>query len=244
MLVLQKGKYSARLAETAAEVQAAQALRHLSFVAARGLGAAGGLDIDRHDASARHMLICDADGAVVCCWRMQVHPDGGAVAGGYAAGLYDLSRLSRYAAPLVEMGRFCIHPDRHDPDILRVAWGAMTRFVDAQGVGMMFGCTSFHGADPLRHAPALRHLAARHVAPDRWAPLPRACETVALAALPPVPADPARVPPLLRTYLLMGGWISDHAVIDRQMDTLHVFTGVEVGAVPPARARALRELAG
>ena len=52
------------------------------------------------------------------------------------------------------------------------------------------------------------------------------------------------MPPLLRTYLMMGGWVSDHAVMDRQLGTMHVFTGVEIKAIPPARARALRALAG
>ena len=52
------------------------------------------------------------------------------------------------------------------------------------------------------------------------------------------------MPPLLRTYLMMGGWVSDHAVVDDDMNTLHVFTGLEIAAVPPARARALRMVAG
>ena len=52
-----------------------------------------------------------------------------------------------------------------------------------------------------------------------------------------------QMPPLLRTYLGMGGWVSDHAVIDRAMQTLHVFTGVEIAAIPPARVRALRAVA-
>jgi len=51
------------------------------------------------------------------------------------------------------------------------------------------------------------------------------------------------MPPLLRAYLRMGGWVSDHAVIDRDLGTLHVFTGLEIRAVPPARARALRAVA-
>ena len=35
----------------------------------------------------------------------------------------------------------------------------------------------------------------------------------------------------------MGGWVSDHAVVDRQMNTLHVFTGLEIAAIPrPAKA--------
>jgi putative hemolysin len=52
------------------------------------------------------------------------------------------------------------------------------------------------------------------------------------------------MPPLLRTYLLMGGCVSDHAVIDGDLNTLHVFTGLEIAAIPPARARALRAVAG
>ena len=60
---------------------------------------------------------------------------------------------------------------------------------------------------------------------------------------PDLKAAQAKMPPLLRTYLLMGGWVSDHAVIDRDLGTLHVFTGLEIGAVPPARARLLRGLA-
>ncbi|MEO1331759.1 MAG: ornithine-acyl-ACP acyltransferase, partial [Pseudomonadota bacterium] len=57
-------------------------------------------------------------------------------------------------------------------------------------------------------------------------------------------ADPARamrlMPPLLRGYLSLGGWVSDHAVIDPELNTLHVFTGVEVKRVPKSRARLLR----
>ena len=54
----------------------------------------------------------------------------------------------------------------------------------------------------------------------------------------------AGLPPLLRTYLGMGGWVSDHAVVDRELDTLHVFTCVEVDRVPAARAASLRAVAG
>jgi putative hemolysin len=53
-----------------------------------------------------------------------------------------------------------------------------------------------------------------------------------------------QMPPLLKTYLMMGGWVSDHAVIDRQMNTLHVFTGVEIVAIPETRKRLLRAVAG
>ena len=52
------------------------------------------------------------------------------------------------------------------------------------------------------------------------------------------------MPPLLRSYPAMGGWVSDHAVVDRDLNTLHVFTGLEIAAIPPARVKALRAVAG
>jgi hypothetical protein len=42
----------------------------------------------------------------------------------------------------------------------------------------------------------------------------------------------------------MGGWVSDHAVVDRQLNTMHVFTGVEIGMIPGARKRLLRAVIG
>ena len=49
-----------------------------------------------------------------------------------------------------------------------------------------------------------------------------------------------RLPPLLKTYLMMGGWVIDHVVVDHYMGTLHVFTGVEIGKIPAARNGALK----
>ena len=59
MLTLRKGRYRARFAETEADVQRAQRLRHLSFVENRGLAAdrktaGGAIDADAFDAICRH----------------------------------------------------------------------------------------------------------------------------------------------------------------------------------------------
>ena len=90
-------------------------------------------------------------------------------------------------------------------------------------------------------------LAERHLAPKRWLPRVKAPDVFRFAARlrrkPDMRRAMARMPPLLRTYLLMGGWVSDHAVVDRDMNTLHVFTGVEIGTIPPARKRLLRAVA-
>ncbi|MBW6505768.1 MAG: GNAT family N-acetyltransferase [Rhodobacteraceae bacterium] len=249
MQPLRKGRLIARLAQTAPDLARAQALRWRAFRAAgQGAAATEGRDEDAFDARCLHLLVEEAapGGALLACCRLLPLASGGAVATSYAAQFYDLARLARYPGPLLEVGRFCIRPGSPDPDILRLAWGALTRLVDARGVAMLFGASSFAGTDPTPYLPAFAHLAAHHLAPDRWMPAPKAPELLHFAT----PAHPARVappppqiPPLLRSYLAMGGWVCDHAVIDREMNTLHVFTGVEIAAIPPARARLLRALA-
>jgi putative hemolysin len=242
------GRYRARLAESAADVAATQALRHLCFVEAAGWPARpGGLEADGFDARCRHVMIEETpSGRLVCSFRIMDLAAGAEIGRSYAAQFYDLGRLADYALPMVEVGRFCMHPEARDADVLRLAWGALARIVDGQGVGMLFGCSSFAGTDPAPYAGAFALLAQAHVAPAAVAPGVKATEVVRFGAGAPVDRlrALAAMPPLLRTYLGMGGWVSDHAVIDRDLGTLHVFTGVEIGAIPPGRARALRAVAG
>ena len=188
-------------------------------------------------------------GEAVCCFRLMPLADGAEIGRSYAAQFYDLSALLAFPGPMVEMGRFCLHPDRHDPDILRVAWGAMTAYVDAQGVAFLFGCASFPGTDVRPYSEAFAALKAHHLAPDRWQPQVKAPHVFRFAEnLNGAPdsegRDAAHAAPCCKTYLTMGGWVSGHAVVDAQMNTLHVFTGVEIAAIPPARKRLLRAVAG
>jgi putative hemolysin len=249
MPILGTSRYVARHASTAEDVKAAQRLRHLSFIE---LGEADprpdGLDSDRFDEVCDHVLVEDrASGDLVCCFRLLPLDAGVEIGRSYSAQYYELAALEDFPGRMVEMGRFCIHPDWKDPDILRTAWGAMTAFVDTEGVEMLFGCSSFHGTDAAGYLDAFAMLRDRHLAPKRWLPRVKAPDVFRFARRLRRKPNPKMamltMPPLLRTYLLMGGWVSDHAVVDHQMNTLHVFTGLEIGAIPPARARLLRAIA-
>ena len=242
MLTLTKGRYRAALAQTPADIAAAQALRGVAFGMMHP-------DCDAFDSICSHILVHDIkSGALICCFRMLPLDDGSEISRSYSAQYYELSALEAFEGRMVEMGRFCIHPDWTDPDILRVAWGAMAAYVDETGVEMLFGCSSFSGTETAQYLDAFAMLKARHLAPKRWLPRVKAPDVFRFAARlrrsPDAKKAMLRMPPLLRTYLLMGGWVSDHAVVDRQMNTLHVFTGLEIGAIPPARKRLLRAVAG
>ena len=242
-------RYRAKLAETDEDVLACQRLRYLAFIEARGLATdARGepRDEDEFDAHCRHMMVEDArSGQLVCCFRMMPLESGAEIARSYSAKWYGLDRLRHYPGRLVEMGRFCIHPAHKDPAILRVAWNAMTRYVDERGVGLLFGCSSFYGVDAEAYMDAFALLKERHLAPKRWLPRVKAPKVFRFARIlrlrrPDMSLALRRMPPLLRTYLMMGGWVSDHAVIDENLETLHVFTGIEIARVPEKRARLLR----
>ena len=240
MKPLTRGIYTARLALSPTDLAASLALRQLCFRAGRRLPGAAS-DNDSFDTACQHMMVTAGDD-LVAGFRVQVFDKGQSLSDSYAAQFYDLTRFQAQPGPLVEIGRFCLHPAHADPDILRLAWAALTRLVDAAQASMLFGCSSFDGADPARHLPALAYLARHHLGPVTLRPDRTAAASIDLRALP----DPGPVPPLpalLRTYLAMGGWVSDHAVVDHDLDTMHVFTALDLAAIPPARARALRALA-
>lgn len=246
-LTLTKGCYTARFARTDEDLRAAQGLRYLSFRTRTGRET--GSDCDAFDSLCRHVLIEERESdQIVCCYRLLGLNSGAEINRSYSAQFYDLSALAGFDRPMIEMGRFCVHPQWNDPDVLRLAWGAMTTLVDQEGVELLFGCSSFPGTEPDRYLDAFALLKDRHLAPDHWRPGKRAPHVYDFAqhltSAPDMKRAQTTMPPLLRTYLLMGGWVSDHAVVDYDLGTLHVFTGVEVRAVPPGRAKLLRAMAG
>jgi len=237
-----KGRFRARLAESPEDIRAAQRLRYMAFRAGRVGEAGGGLDSDAFDEGCQHLLIETlTGGAVVGTCRLLMIRQAEALQACYAAQFYDLAPFAACTTPMLEIGRFCLLPSEHDADALRLAWAALTRIVDSEGVTLMFGCSSFAGVAAEPHKEALALLATAHIGPAHQRPGRKAGATVALE---PSPHDPKRalgqMPPLLRSYLAMGGWVSDHAVLDPDLDTLHVFTAVEIAAIPPVRARLLR----
>jgi len=233
-------KYSVRFAQTSDDVLAAQALRNLCF------SDGGGLDQDAFDEFCEHVLIYDdVSDQLACTFRFMHLHSADRIDQTYSAQFYELSNLTEIKGPMLEMGRFCIHPDFNDPSILRLAWSVITKFVDDQGIEFLFGCSSFQGTNMGPYEDAFALLKERHLAPKRRLPRVKAPRVFQFARKlrlkkPDLRLANKGLPPLLRTYLTMGGWVSDHAVVDDQMNTLHVFIGVEIKLIPEARKRLLR----
>jgi L-ornithine Nalpha-acyltransferase len=239
---LRLGAFTATLAQGADQMAAVQRLRAARF---RNRSASG--DLDRFDALCHHLMIrCPPDPAAIAVARLRILTAPEDIHTSYSAQFYDLNALAQAGQRLVEVGRVCIDTAyAQDVDVARALLAAMTRITALCGADMLVGCASFAGAAPQRHADALRFLFDRHIGPvalrpGKHAGLDHFCPTDEHR---PRLADLRDVPALLRMYLGMGGWVSDHAVCDHDLDTVHVFTALEVRAIPPARLRALLALA-
>ena len=240
--ILSRGLYRARRSEGPADIARVQALRTRCFQVE-------GLNFDPFDELCEHVLVEDrASGDLVCCFRLMVLTSVQDMGHSYSAQYYDLTGFHASCSSVAEVGRFCVHPDWADPDVLRIAWGAMTVLVDRLGIEVLFGCSSFSGTRTELYLDAFALLKQRHLAPIHWLPGVKASEVFRFATQLMLEPDASQamqqMPPLLRTYLFMGGWVSDHAVIDHQMNTLHVFTVLEIQRIPETRKRLLRTVAG
>ena len=93
-------------------------------------------------------------------------------------------------------------------------------------IEIMFGCASFPGTDPAKHAAPLSYLYHRHLAPPEFRPRALPSRYVPMDILPLSELDERRalaaLPPLIKGYLRLGGFVGDGAVIDHQFGTIDV----------------------
>lgn len=230
------GNYRVTIASHQRDVLACQRLRHARFFGRDGV------DRDEFDQCYRHIMILRDDQLIATC-RFLTLTDGLQLNASYTSQHYDLKSISDFKKPMLEVGRLCVAATTFESDALRLIWGTLASIVDENAVEFIFGCSSFSGVNPATYVDGFSYLAEHHLGPDRRRPGQQSAEIVPLdrRAYDPRSAQ-KQIPPALATYLRMSGWVSDHAVIDHRMKTLHVFTGLFVADIPERRARFLRSV--
>lgn len=243
---LRAGNLEVRLARDESELLAAQRLRYHVFyeemsAAPTAEMAAAGRDFDVFDARCDHLLVIDHDragsGAVVGTYRVQRQ----AMAerhGYYSAGEYDIGALierGRRLGGLLELGRSCVHPDYRTNGTIHLLWRCIADYVRAFRITTLFGCASLAGRDPGELALPLSYLYQHHLAPPplRARALPGLhVEMNLMPADAMAPRQALRaLPPLVKAYLRLGGYIGDGAVVDQQFGTTDIFMVVPLEEV-------------
>ena len=237
------GRHRARLASSKKDVSAAQALRYRCF----NLSNEGKLDVDDFDKICQHVLIENLDTEkLVCCYRILSFENGKNISRSYSSQFYDLKAIESYPEPMIEVGRFCIDPEDNDQSVVLTAWAALAKIVDQNQTELLFGCSSFEGIEKEKYLDSFALLRDRYIAPYHWRPKIKAAQVFCYSKDLIFTVDKKKalsnMPPLLKTYLSMGAWVSDHAVVDFKMKTLHLFTGMEISKIPKRRKQFLLDL--
>ena len=229
------GNQVIRLASSANELDAAQALRYRVFYDEMGAHqlpemAAAQRDFDRYDAACDHLIVVDQqrphDTRVVGTYRIMRREHARAAGGFYSSSEYDIGKLTNYSGTIMELGRSCVDAAYRDRATLNLLWRGIAEYLNTHSIDLMFGCASLPGTDPEKLAMQLSYLYHYHLAPEaiRTKALPERFTNMNL--LPKEAIDPKRVlaslPPLLKGYLRVGAFVGDGAVVDHQFNTTDV----------------------
>ena len=149
----------------------------------------------------------------------------------YSAQYYSLTKLTDLAFTPMEIGRLCVDKEASDPFLLLHAFKYLMSLISSSRTDFIFGCTSFPGANNPKHLASLRSLKKNQLAGPKLSITKKSDSTLDIKTL--IGSDNQQMasnflPPLLKFYLRLGGKVSDHAVIDRDLDTLHVFTYLDL----------------
>jgi L-ornithine Nalpha-acyltransferase len=242
---LRGGNLGVRIANSAAEIDAVQALRYRVFYQEMGAEAdeataASLRDRDAFDAVADHLLVVDhaiGDGpeGVVGTYRLIQREAAAQLGRFYSADEYDITPIMNFPGRILELGRSCVDSAYRSRVAMQLLWRGIAAYVFHYQIDLMFGCASLHGTDLDALAADLTYLYHNHLAPPAVRPRALPDRYVEMRRMPHSQIDPKRVqaqlPPLIKGYLRLGGFIGDGAVIDRQFNTTDVAVVVKTDLV-------------
>jgi len=239
------GNLGVRIAESAAEIDAVQALRYRVFY--NELGAKPDedarrtlRDCDRYDGVADHLLVIDHErgqgaDSIVGTYRLIRQPAADRLGQFYSEDEYDLAPLLAYDGRVLELGRSCVAAEYRSRAAMQLLWRGIAAYVFHHRIDLMFGCASLPGTDPDAVAVELSYLYHYHLAPRAIRPRALPHRYVDMRRVDREELDPRRalasLPPLIKGYLRLGGCVGDGAVIDPQFNTTDVAVVVKTDHV-------------
>ena len=244
-VAVETGPLMVRLAESEAEILASQHLRYEVFCEEMSAQPSPEMrqsrrEFDSYDEFCDHLLVFDRDrgagpAGVVATYRL-MRREGAAQRGHfYTSTEYDVGPLIRLPGEILELGRSCVHRDYRTRSIMQILWRGIAEYVWHHDIEVMFGCGSLPGTDPEALAVPLSYLYHAHLAPPELRPRSLPELFVEMNRLPPEEVDMRAalraLPPLVKGYLRLGGFVGDGAVVDSEFGTTDVCVVVKTDLV-------------
>jgi putative hemolysin len=243
---LRAGNLEVRLACSEAEIVASQELRYRVFYEEMTAHPTEQMarekrDFDDFDPHCDHLLVFDHSrgddprDAVVGTYRLIRRIAANRHGGFYTADEYDISKIVALEGEILELGRSCVGRDHRNRPTMQIMWRGITAYVHHYDIQIMFGCASLPGTDIAAHAEPLSYLHHFHMAPEMYRTRALPDRYVSMDLIPAEKIDRRKtlsgLPPLIKGYLRLGGFIGDGAVVDEQFNTTDVCVLVKTDLV-------------
>lgn len=236
LLVSAPSQYAIRLANSPAEIRAAQALRFEVFNLELNEGLADshvtGLDADPFDAVCGHLIVEHVSSRqIVGTYRLQTGASAAKNLGYYCEQEFHFDAFEPFRHQIVELGRACVHRQHRNLFVLGLLWKGIAQYARKHGCRYLIGCSSLTSQEPAAGASAYSELCRNHLAEPQWRTAPLPSDECALDA---VTEDPVSIPKLLRAYLAVGAKICGPPALDQQFKTIDFLTLCDLDALSPA----------
>lgn len=240
------GSLEVRLAKSAEDIDCAQELRFKTFYQEMGAKPTAEMsaisrDFDQYDEFCDHLLLIDhasqRKNHVIGTYRLIRKPAAEKCGGFYSSSEYDVSRLIAYPGEILELGRSCIDSEYRTGPVMQLLWRGLGMYIARHNIALMFGCASLPGTDPQALKVPLSYLYHHHLAPPALLTKALPERYVDMKLLPREAFDPNTafeelkldprggsnsLPPLIKGYIRVGGFVGDGAVVDYQFNTTDI----------------------
>lgn len=230
--LLKAGNLEVRLATSEEEIIAAQQLRYEVFYEECGAKpdettALLKRDITPIDDFCDVLLVIDhTHHKIVGTYRFMLREAAEEFGSYYTSQEFDIGKLISYPGEIMELARSCVHKKYRTKPVMQLLWRGIGAYIQLNQVDLCFGCGSFQGTDISEYRQALSYLYHFHLAPPelRAKALPHAYQEMNLLPKEAINQKEAmrQLPPLIKGYLRLGGYVGEGAFIDYDFNTIDV----------------------
>jgi L-ornithine Nalpha-acyltransferase len=238
------GDFVIKLVEKKVELKKAQALRYSVFYQEKKARPTISkkmlrLDYDKVDKFADHLIVIDKGSKahhnkVIGTYRLIRGDVSKNIGGFYTSSEFNLSKvLNSYKHnQILELGRSCVHKDYRNGTVMNLLWKAIAKYIKIYDIKILLGCASFSGTDIIKFSSELTFLKKNFSLPDDLS-----VESLDNNIYPVFKNTKneidnvkifAKLPPLLKGYLRIGGRVSHSFYVDYNFNTIDLCVIVKI----------------
>ena len=230
------GDFVIKLANNKYELKKAQALRYSVFYKEKKAKPnfpkkMRKLDYDKIDKFADHLIVIDKKrksikNKIVGTYRL-IRGDVALSFGGfYTSSEFDLTNIlnSYKHKQILELGRSCVHKDYRNGTTMKLLWKAIAEYIKLYDIKVLLGCASFPGTDVQEFSKELSYLRSNFSLPEEISVNSLLDNNYPVCIKNNINESDvrtfAKLPPLIKGYLRVGGRVSDSFFVDYDFNTI------------------------